>query len=883
MRGMPEGLFWGKFDDRKRTDGPDVEASWHPLADHSADVAAVAEALLTGTLLGGRLARLGGLTTLSEVQVARLGFLAGLHDFGKLNSGFQRQIFPGQPRVGHVVPAIELLDAHGSGYEASKIFQKMLLDIGFDDWFGNGLTALQLLVATICHHGRPYQYTANQNHGLWQPAGELDPLRGLKRLIDSARGWFPAAFAGDGEPLPAQAAFQHGWNGLLNLADWLGSDSDLFPFSEEGDDDRMAFARRRATEAIEQVGLEVGDFRAALGGRLPTVAELLGDKRVTPRPLQEAILEVPVAEEGSIVVAEATTGEGKTEAALLHFLRLFADGRVEGLYFALPTRAAASQLYRRIDEAVKRIFPEACKPAVLQALPGYAMVDQVEGKLLPRFRVLWPDDWDVERRRRAWAAERSKRFLAGTIVVGTVDQALLSALSVKHSHLRAAPLLRHLLVVDEVHASDAYMTRILESVLDHQLDAGGHSLLLSATLGGATRQRLLRPEGVEVPSLAECLDAPYPALVSRGGSAPRKVGATLSRRVEVSTAPVIDNPEAIATLALDAAGQGAHVLVLRNTVSGAIKTQEALEKLATDRSADERLFRVNGVVTPHHSRYAASDRGLLDAAVEEAFRPKRAESSPVVLVATQTVEQSLDLDTDLLITDLCPVDVLLQRIGRLHRHTETARPDGYQTARGTVLVPADRDLTELLQQSGEARGKHGLGSVYPDLRTLETTWRQLEDLWEIAIPDDCRRLVEECLHPEALAAVGEIGEKWRKHQRQVWGAELSEKQMAALSEMNWETPFGDLGFNETNEKIRTRLGEEDVRVEIPGKPPIGPFGEPVKELTLGRYLFPDKVISDELSEAEISSLNPLPDGGFGFLFAGQELLYDRLGVRKVEG
>lgn len=882
MRGMPEGRFWGKFDDGKRKDGQDIEPCWHPLADHCADVAAVAEALLTGTLLGGRLARLGGLDALSDVQVARLGFLAALHDFGKLNTGFQRQIFPGQPRQGHVVPAVELLDARNCGYEASQRFQQMLLEIGFGRWFENSLTALELLVATICHHGRPYQYTTDQNHLIWHPAGGLEPLAGLRRLIEDAQSWFPAAFVATADPLPARPSFQHGWNGVLNLADWLGSDRDLFPFAEEDDGDRMVFARCRAVEALEQVGLTTAGYRHALGGRVPSLGELLGDRDLTSRPLQEAILEVAVAEEGSIVVAEATTGEGKTEAALLHFLRLFCEERVDGLYFALPTRAAASQLYRRVDEAVKRIFPEACKPPVLQAIPGYAIVDQVEGKLLPEFRVLWPEDWDVERKRRAWAAERSKRFLAGTIVVGTIDQALLSTLSVKHSHLRAAPLLRHLLVVDEVHASDAYMTHILESVLDHQLAAGGHSLLLSATLGGATRERLLRPDRLGVPSLAECLEIPYPALVSRSGSGPHKVGATLSRRVELSTAPVIDDPEAIAALALDAAERGAHVLVLRNTVGGAIATQEALEELAADRGAEERLFRAKGVVAAHHSRFAASDRRLLDAAVEEAFRPKRKQSNPVVVIATQTVEQSLDLDADLLITDLCPVDVLLQRVGRLHRHTETVRPDGYQEACCVVLVPAQRDLAELLQKSGQARGKNGLGSVYADLRTIETTWQQLEARREIAIPGDCRRLVEECLHPEALAAVGEKDDRWHKHQQQMWGTRLSEQQMAALSAMDWARPFGELGFNETNERIRTRLGEEDVRVEMPTELLVGPFGEQVNELTLRRYLFPDSTTAEELREGEVSRLESLDSGGFNFSFAGYKLVYDRLGVRRIE-
>ena len=171
-------------------------------------------------------------------------------------------------------------------------------------------------------------------------------------------------------------------------------------------------------------------------------------------------------------------------------------------------------------------------------------------------------------------------------------------------------------------------------------------------------------------------------------------------------------------MALRAAEDGAKVLVIRNTVGAAIATAQALETAAG--CSHPALFRVAGVATLHHGRFAPIDRQLLDAAVETALG-KASPAAARVVIGTQTLEQSLDLDADLLITDLCPVDVLLQRIGRLHRHAR-ARPPGFAEPQAIVLTPRTRDLLPLLRGG---RGRHGLGLVYEDARIIEATWRLL--------------------------------------------------------------------------------------------------------------------------------------------------------------
>ncbi|MEO1174448.1 MAG: CRISPR-associated helicase Cas3', partial [Myxococcota bacterium] len=399
--------------------------------------------------------------------------------------------------------------------------------------------------------------------------------------------------------------------------------------------------------------------------------------------------------------------------------------------------------------------------------------------------------------------------------MGTIDQVLLSALKVKHAHLRASSLLRHLLVVDEVHASDTYMTTVLREVLSRHRASGGHALLMSATLGGSTRAALLGKS--KAPSLEEALATPYPLLTHQVESseaaserAIRHEGRERSVRVELCSE--MQDHSVTARRALVAARAGARVLVLRNTVRACHATQLELEALAGSQEA-ELLFGVGSVVAPHHSRFAKNDRTALDEAIEKRFGKVRANSSGAVAVATQTVQQSLDLDADLLITDLCPMDVLLQRIGRLHRHERASRPPGFEAPKVIVLVPAERDLAAYLRPKREVRGPRGsgFGLVYEDLRVLQATWEQLIVRGTLEIPKDARALVERSVHPEVLRnLVAERGGLWPEHQQHVLGEEGADRSVAKQNLFRFTDSYDDLSFMRSEDgHIKTRLGEGD--------------------------------------------------------------------------
>jgi len=865
MHGPPDPSdFWAKlkYKNDDRSTGEIVD--WHPLLAHSADVAAVTEALLQRTILRDRLASLIGWDDLSDVHVARLAALAALHDAGKVNHGFQNRAFDETPTADHLTPMVGVYNASDPmDYLGPFGIAEM------QDWASDLDVLGYLLLATFGHHGEPVT-PGRHDPMFWETTETRAPKDGLAALSDAVHRWFPEVFDGDARPFPADPSIQHAFNGLLTLADWIGSDEAFFPFADTLDAP-MDRARSRAADAVEALFLDADGPRASLGDDAG-FDQILEQPDWDPYPIQDAVRDVPLHEDGGLAVLESDTGSGKTEAALARFVRLYRAGQVDGLYFAVPTRSAATQLHDRVTAAVERLFPEEYRPPVVQAVPGYIKADDVEATRLPDSYAV---RWDESIQHRGWAAESSKRYLAGPIAVGTVDQALLSTLQASHAHMRGTTLLRHFLVVDEVHASDAYMTQLLDRVLEQHLAAGGHALLMSATLGASARTHLTTDDDA-VPSQedAEAKDYPLVTHVDASRSDPESVHATssdASKTVEPQLCDEADAPIAVAQRALNHARSGARVLVIRNLVDDCIATQRALEDLADD----ELLFGVDGTPAPHHSRFAPDDRQRLDDAIENVFgldTPNRG----IVAIATQTVEQSLDLDADLMVTDLCPMDVLLQRIGRLQRHSRN-RPEGYETAQCVVLTPGERDLAPHISDDGQAFGPHGLGTVYGDLRAIDATWRVLERdaLAPWQIPEDNRPLVERATHPDRLQAIVQDGaDAWRQHEQWVLGSRQADRQAAGYVTIDRDQPFGVEPFPDDLETAKTRLGQEDYRILLP-EPAEGPFGDAIEELSVSEWQL------DEPPETEEATGVSAEDGGFTFRFSGRSFGYDRFGLESV--
>lgn len=868
---------WGKLDH----DDAGTVVGRLGLIEHCIDVAAVAYALMSVPTIRRRLERLAK-REIKVVDRVRLALIVFLHDVGKACTGFQTKCLPAEKRsmlmreagicdgidCGHTWVLGQLLRHPDSGRKLAEAIP--LREI--EDWGGSGHW-----LASISHHGRPItleEICSSKIHaGTWRPHGGYDPWAALAEVGRASRMLFPKAFDQAERPLPAEPEFIHAFSGLVSLSDWIGSDArnHAFPYSLGNGLDRWPVARERAKILLREMCIDVDHIRADLRRRTPEFGDVFRDERAE-EPFEsnalQAAMEEPVL--GNLVIAESETGSGKTEAALWRFKCLFERGEVDSLAFVLPTRVSAVQIEQRVNRFIELLFPdENSRPNVLLALPGYWRVDGVDAKgTLPGFKVLWPDREDERNAHRRWVAENTKRYLAACCAIGSIDQVLLSSLKTAHSHLRGFALLRSLLVVDEVHSSDAYMTAILTEVLRRHEAAGGHALLLSATLGLATRDKFLgRDDRIAVGGLAD-----YPSITDRA-RARRLPPPDRSKCVRIDTRPIIDEPRSVAAIAADAVEQGGRVLVVRNSVHGVIEVQRVLEEtLGIDHPA---LFRAgaDGLPCPHHGRYAAADRRLLDRAVEDAFG-KAAPDRPRVLVGSQTLEQSLDIDADLLITDLAPIDVLLQRIGRLHRHRDrdARRPKTYREARVIVLVPEVRDLIEY---SGNARHKHGFAPdrAYENLPSVDATWNILETSERLVVPDQNRELVELATDPDRLAQrVLAKGAAWEQYWHGQIGVVLARRQGARLAICNWTEEWEDSTFPGSEQKIQTRLGIAAVRIEF-DKSLRSPFGQELEEIAIPSWMIP-ATFDASCASVEQTGL------GLRVKYSGTELLYERFGLEK---
>ncbi len=856
----------------------------HLLEHHLADVGACLEEILKQETVRKRLARAGGLNDLDDITIARLCVFAALHDIGKVNLGFQTQIWPrglwprGVRRAGHTLDLTPILrgdDRDSMWFFDSLGWEEMLT---WDD--RGGETVCDLMIAALSHHGMPlnlHSATPQANSAIWRDFGKLKPrecVESVARLLRTK--WFSAAFSEDASPLPSAPAFQHHFLGLLILADWIGSNEKWFEYVSEYDENYIEKARSRARHAVSQIGLNLTEQRSQFSV-VPTFKKLFGFDK--PNAMQKIASDASSDRLNSeIVIIESETGSGKTEAALMRFAQMYNADLVDGMYFALPTRSAASQIWKRVRRFTKNLYP-AKAPDVTLAVPGYLHRAQKHGLGLQDYPVWWDNSYHDD---TAWAAENPKRYLAAQIAVGTVDQAMMGALRIKHSHLRAACLSRNLLVVDEVHASDRYMSEILAALLRIHTGAGGYALLMSATLGSVARARWL--PGAETPALDESIKAPYPVISFSGDGEILSPGESgQNKSVRVSSRPIMSDFDAVASLALEAAVSGTKVLVVRNTVDYAIRTQQALERVASNEERDP-LFSLNGVPTLHHGRFAVADRRELDSRIENLLGNPRPPGG-LVVVGTQTLEQSLDIDADLLITDLCPADVLLQRIGRLHRHSanDPNRPDGYSTPSCVALTPSDGDLSPLLKSGLNANGLGPKGHVYEDLRILEATRRLIAKYPDWRIPDMNRELVERSTHPDALESIArEMGDDWMAHSLEIEGAAIGDSSTAQRSIVRHDKRFygdnGDLLFpGGDEEKIRTRLGDDriDIEIESPRASPLG-TGKPIDGLAVSKSWLSDGPLPESVETAKTD------EGGFVFSIGERRFRYDRLGLQRLK-
>jgi CRISPR-associated endonuclease/helicase Cas3 len=487
--------FWGKASPTNQ-EGP----TSHSIIYHSLDVAAVGFELIgcDRQRLGRIAAAVGiGIDTLRSA----IPFLLTLHDIGKYARVFQakspdhwpvgslgpyREIAPGN---NHVVTGFQLLVALSDDGSCRGIFEAFM-----PGWSASERKIL--FCALAGHHGRPPEEGARSSIG---------PHDVCDRCVEAAEAHIQATYSLlRPSALPRRSAsaltvLGVGVAGLFVLADWIGSAEIWFPYAAplEGDEtfERSGrLAQRAAVRAVDDAGVSPADVEGFAG-----MSKLFPDIR-TPSPMQGFAEGVPLPDGPSLIVIEDVTGSGKTEAALTLAHRLMALSRANGLYVALPTEATANAMYARLGSSFRRLFKKEATPSLVLAHGRRALHEGFQASVVDAASRAQarngPRGGDGDERPSSaecadWIADdRRKAFLAD-IGAGTIDQALLAILPVKHQSLRLWGLADKVLIVDEAHAYDAYMTRELETLLEFHAALGGSAVILSATLPKVTRRRLV--------------------------------------------------------------------------------------------------------------------------------------------------------------------------------------------------------------------------------------------------------------------------------------------------------------------------------------------------------------------------------------------------------
>lgn len=707
------------------------EPQGHGLLAHMLDVAAAAEVILRqeppSTVK--MMARQFGIG--EEVFIRFAAALVGLHDFGKAIAGFQAKWPQGQLRVEVAGLKFSNTDKNYADHAAASaalLPQHLCVTGATRGW------VLSVLQGISAHHG--YNLSITEIKAATSPFEEKAWGAARKDLF--AAYWQTLSPKGVpvGENLPMSAVE---WlAGLTSVADWIGSNVDWFPLGERANSlaDHFAEALSRAEVALQQIGwASAQPLLAEDKGTDALIAHIVGRIGLGARPLQaEGDRLLSSAQGPALLLVEAPMGEGKTELAFLAHLRLQAGNAHRGLYVALPTQATGNAMFDRVLRFL-RAFGEQQRLDI-QLVHGGATLDE----RVQRLRGICGERKD-DLSSSAWFSQR-RRPLLSPYGVGTIDQALFATLNVKHHFVRLWGLSNRVVVLDEVHAYDTYTSGLIEALLRWLKALGSSVVLMSATLPEHKRRSLIAAWGLNAHQVPEL---PYPRLVMTDDQGVQ--GATFAARPlpTVKLHAMAESVEALAQCALQQLENGGHGAVIVNTVDRAQKLYRQLQPLL---DADVRLMLF-------HARYPADERGQRERDVLSAFgqtTPAVQREGRTLLIATQVVEQSLDIDFDFLITDLAPVDLILQRAGRLHRHQRT-RPAAHAQAHLYIAGLAPKRLPELKSTAWEF--------VY-DAYILGRTWALLSRESALTLPGDIDRLVQavygddplpEDLDAEALAYI----------------------------------------------------------------------------------------------------------------------------------
>lgn len=683
-------LLWAKTN-RKNSKNP---VRFHPLICHSVDVGMVGHALWEESLPASTRRWIAGLLGVTEEEAGwLLAYWVALHDLGKATAIFQARWRPGREQlIGAGFTFDPLSEAGIQVYHAT--LTTCILETLPEDEFGAPREVARLVGRALGGH-----------HGLWPTLESIARQQDQQRQIGDQPVWMrarselvavlrrvfhPVRIEKLGGDRLSQSTLLMFLSGLTSIADWLGSMEEYFPFRANLADFE-AYAQE-AEQIAQRVLHKEGWARWTPAPEALDFAELF---RFAPNRLQRRVMELTQeSTEPTLLILEMQTGSGKSEAALVG-----ADNQARlleqrGFYIAMPTSATSNQMYTRTNRFLDRRNPNRDRSLrLLHAQAQWLGLESIPELNLDAQEK--PEETDSDARRvhdQSWFLP-AKRGLLSPLAVGTVDQALLSVLQARHFFVRLWGLASKTVIFDEVHAYDTYMSTVFERLLSWLRVMGTSVIILSATLPANTRRRLAAAYMLASEKQMEMPKFVYPGLTYIRGCNIISEHIPMGESTPVRLKRIARDPSAIGKLLAEKLADGGCAAVICNTVGRAQKVYQVLKE-GKERGelpdAEIILFHArfpmawrNEIERKVFCRFGKPATNAAESDVEDAAPDSEEGCSPppldtvrpcTILVATQVVEQSLDLDFDLMISDLAPIDLLIQRAGRLWRHSR-CRPD----------------------------------------------------------------------------------------------------------------------------------------------------------------------------------------------------------------
>lgn len=718
------GVLWGKSN---------AGGSVNLLLQHLLDTAAVAE-LIWDRFLAPTIKNKINKCCAGQGR-SLFALVCGLHDVGKASPAFQAKVLAlalsvREAGLGWSELSLQARNRWHHTLAGAVILQRALPAAG---WSRDAVNWVWPLIAG--HHGmvpspgklrKPPQRGNAQGHGQWEIVQDaLVHCVATELCVDLA----------DIAPTRApRRAEQLALSGAVIMADWIASDDQHFKGIDDLQRVSMSGARERAQRAWHELDLRGGWDPASLTRYSDQIQARFG---MPSRPAQaDAVALADEMVTPGLLILEAPMGEGKTETALAAVEVLAAKFGADGLFVGMPTQATSDPMFIRVRKWAAAVAPGL--PVGL--LHGKRRFNPEWNQARNQVRFTGVDEFGCEDHygtagpQLSGSAEDAglipaewflghKRGLLSALTVGTIDQLLHAATRTRHVMLRHAGLAGRVVVLDEVHAYDVYMAQFLFEALRWLADAGVPVVLLSATLPPDLRAELvnsylqggLTARDVDLSSLPTVEG--YPRTLSAcvvDGQPQFRIRVSEPWRPSVSVEVVLlaeepdAGPDQVVAALVEALRDGGCALVVRNTVTRAQRTYEAVKE----------EFGPDAVLL--HARLAAGIRAdRTEQVLKLLGRPGRDDAPPrpyrLVVVATQLAEQSFDVDVDLLVSDLAPIDLLLQRIGRLHRH---ARPE---SERGSLVRRPQVIVTGMVpSENGPPRFPSGSLYVYGEYLLLRT-------------------------------------------------------------------------------------------------------------------------------------------------------------------